>query len=63
MVITATGAVGVVTGADLGLLKDDAVLCNAGHFPTEIAVDELTGAPDVAEVDAGGRGHRHAPPG
>jgi adenosylhomocysteinase len=56
VVITATGAVAVVTGADLGLLKDDAVLCNAGHFPTEIAVGELAGAPDVAAVETGGEG-------
>ena len=63
VLITATGAIGVVTGADLGLLKDDAVLCNAGHFPTEIAVDELTGAPEIAEVEAGGRGPCHPAPG
>jgi adenosylhomocysteinase len=56
VVITATGAVAVVTGADLGLLKDDAVLCNAGHFPTEIAVGELAGAPDAAVVETGGEG-------
>ena len=56
VVITATGAAAVVTGADLGLLKDDAVLCNAGHFPTEIEVGELTGAPDVAVVEMGGEG-------
>src|SRR5690348_3713563 len=29
VIVTATGAVGVVGGTDLGLLKDDAVLCNA----------------------------------
>jgi adenosylhomocysteinase len=56
VVITATGAAAVVTGADLGLLKDDAVLCNAGHFPAEIAAGELTGAPDVAVVEKGGEG-------
>jgi adenosylhomocysteinase len=33
IVITATGAESVITGADLDLLKDGAVLCNAGHFP------------------------------
>jgi adenosylhomocysteinase len=56
VVITATGAVGVVAGADLGLLKDDAVLCNAGHFPTEIAAGELTGSPDAAGVETTGEG-------
>jgi adenosylhomocysteinase len=56
VIVTATGAVGVVGGTDLGLLKDDAVLCNAGHFPTEIAVEELTGSAEVAEVQQAGQG-------
>jgi adenosylhomocysteinase len=36
VVITVTGAEGVVTAADLPLLKDGAILANAGHFPHEI---------------------------
>jgi adenosylhomocysteinase len=36
VVITVTGAKGVVTGADEPLLKDGAILANAGHFPWEI---------------------------
>jgi adenosylhomocysteinase len=36
VVVTVTGARGVVTGADEPLLKDGAVLANAGHFPWEI---------------------------
>jgi adenosylhomocysteinase len=36
VVITVTGAQGVVTAADLPLLKDGAILANAGHFPWEI---------------------------
>jgi adenosylhomocysteinase len=47
VVITVTGAEAVITGDDLGLLKDGAVLLNAGHFPREIAVDELARAPAV----------------
>jgi adenosylhomocysteinase len=56
VVITATGAVAVLAGADLALLKDDAVICNAGHFPAEIAVDELIGVPDVTSVDGASDG-------
>lgn len=41
LVITATGAVDVVTESDLELLKDGAILANAGHFPREIATDRL----------------------
>ena len=36
VVITVTGAKGVVTAADEPLLKDGAILANAGHFPWEI---------------------------
>ncbi|MFL5955575.1 MAG: adenosylhomocysteinase [Gaiellaceae bacterium] len=36
VVITVTGAEGVVTAADELLLKDGAILANAGHFPREI---------------------------
>ena len=43
MIVTVTGARGVVTAADLPLLADGAVLANAGHFPFEI---------DVAGIEA-----------
>jgi adenosylhomocysteinase len=36
IVITVTGAQGVVTAEDEPLLKDGAILANAGHFPWEI---------------------------
>jgi adenosylhomocysteinase len=36
IVITVTGAQGVVTAKDEPLLKDGAILANAGHFPWEI---------------------------
>jgi len=37
IVVTVTGARDVVTAADLPLLRDDVILANGGHFPTEIA--------------------------
>ena len=49
VIITITGAESVITADDLGLLKDGAVLMNAGHFPREIAVDDLAGAASVVE--------------
>ncbi len=51
IVITATGAESVVSGADLAGLRDDVVLCNAGHFPVEIAVDELERSPLVLRAE------------
>src|SRR4051794_27439839 len=44
VVITVTGAEGVVRAADASLLKPGAVLANAGHFPWEIEADALTEA-------------------
>ncbi|HZQ16645.1 MAG TPA: adenosylhomocysteinase [Gaiellaceae bacterium] len=48
VVLTVTGARGVVTGADAPLLKDGAVLANAGHFPFELDAEGI-------EAAAGGR--------
>jgi adenosylhomocysteinase len=47
IVITVTGAESVITEADLDLLKDGVVLLNAGHFPREIAVDQIAGSARV----------------
>jgi len=51
VIITATGAESVITGSDLDLLKDGVALCNAGHFPAEIAVPELLGSPRITSQD------------
>jgi adenosylhomocysteinase len=53
VVITATGAEGIVTEADLDLLRDRVVLLNAGHFPAEIAVERITADPLVAQRQDG----------
>ena len=51
VVITVTGAGGVVTAADALLLKDGAILANAGHFPWEIDVAGLSDGVDVESGD------------
>ena len=56
IVVTATGAESVVSGADLAVLRDDVVLCNAGHFPVEIAVDELAASPLVLRAEGAADG-------
>ena len=48
IVVTVTGAQNVVTAADEPLLKDGAILANAGHFPWEIDAAGI-------EAAAGGR--------
>lgn len=50
LVITVTGAPGIVTVADLPLLKDGVILANAGHFPWEIDVPGLLDSPEVTSV-------------
>ncbi|MDO4582207.1 MAG: adenosylhomocysteinase [Bacillota bacterium] len=39
--ITVTGCKDVITGEHFPLLKDNAVLCNAGHFDCEVSTREL----------------------
>jgi len=39
--VTATGDVNVISKECFSLMKDGAILCNAGHFNVEIAIEEL----------------------
>jgi adenosylhomocysteinase len=41
VLVTVTGAPGIITAADLPLLSDGAILMNGGHFPHEIDVAAL----------------------
>jgi len=50
VIITVTGAPGVITAKDLPLLKDGVILANAGHFPVEIDAAGLLKAPEVRAV-------------
>jgi adenosylhomocysteinase len=56
VIVTVTGAEDVVTEADLDLFRDGAVLCNAGHFPREIAVAEIARSPRVTAAEPAGEG-------
>ena len=56
IVVTVTGAADVITEADLDLIKDGAVLCNAGHFPREIAVAAIARSPRVTGTIPAGEG-------
>jgi adenosylhomocysteinase len=50
LIITVTGARDVLTAADLPLLRDGVILANSGHFPAEIDVPGLLGAPSVTGI-------------
>src|SRR5690606_38634822 len=45
--VTTTGCCDVVTGAHMEKMKDEAILCNIGHFDSEIQVSWLDENPDV----------------
>src|SRR5262249_60578772 len=44
VIITATGSRDVVAAEHLGVLRDGAILANAGHFDAEVDVSALAGA-------------------
>ncbi|MCE5319317.1 MAG: adenosylhomocysteinase [Parachlamydia sp.] len=46
--VTATGCVGVIRGEHMERMKDHAILCNIGHFDSEIDVAWLDGNPGIA---------------
>ncbi len=54
VVITATGARGVLTAADLPQLADGVVLMNVGHFPLEIDVPGIEAEAESKEPAADG---------
>ncbi|OGQ13503.1 MAG: adenosylhomocysteinase [Deltaproteobacteria bacterium RBG_16_71_12] len=47
--VTATGCVDVVTGQHMQAMKDGAILCNIGHFDSEIEVAWLEKNPEIKE--------------
>ena len=47
--VTATGCVDVIVGDHMRVMKDEAILCNIGHFDSEIQVSWLESNPEVRE--------------
>jgi len=47
--VTATGCCDVVTGEHMQLMKDQAILCNIGHFDAEIDMAWLESQRDIRE--------------
>lgn len=48
--VTATGNLGVITNKHFVEMKDQAILCNIGHFDNEIEVAWLESTPGVKEI-------------
>lgn len=53
VVVTVTGAPGVLTAEHLPLLRSGVIVMNAGHFPHEIDVDAFLAAGEVSPSTAG----------
>ncbi|MFW5782376.1 MAG: adenosylhomocysteinase, partial [Candidatus Muiribacteriaceae bacterium] len=49
--VTATGCCDVVTGGHMEKMKDQAILCNIGHFDSEIQVSYLTDKVEKGQVE------------
>ncbi len=49
--VTTTGNKDVLTTAHLSQMKDQAIVCNIGHFDNEIQVDALNAFPDVIKLN------------
>ena len=48
--VTATGNCDVITAEHMSRMKDQAIVCNIGHFDNEIQVDRLNAWPGIAKV-------------
>ncbi|HEX9997188.1 MAG TPA: adenosylhomocysteinase [Abditibacterium sp.] len=49
--VTCTGNVDIITLEHMEKMKDQAIVCNIGHFDNEIQMDRLTEAPDVTRLN------------
>ena len=49
--VTATGCFDVITGKHLDSMKDQAIVCNIGHFDSEIEIKYLEGRDDITEIN------------
>lgn len=49
--VTATGCFDVITGPHMDVMKNQAILCNIGHFDSEIQVKYLENREDIKEIN------------
>jgi adenosylhomocysteinase len=49
--VTATGCCNVITHAHMKKMKDEAIVCNIGHFDSEIEVAALVSDPSIKEIN------------
>jgi adenosylhomocysteinase len=51
IVVTATGCMGVLTKAHMERMKDEAIVCNIGHFDSEIEIGALEADKSIKEIN------------
>jgi len=51
IIVTSTGCCDVVTGKHMELMKDESILCNIGHFDSEIDIAWLEKNPGIKELN------------
>jgi adenosylhomocysteinase len=49
--VTCTGNLDIITFEHMKLMKDQAIVCNIGHFDNEIQMDQLNSAKDVKKIN------------
>ena len=49
--VTTTGNKDVITAGQLSLMKDQAIVCNIGHFDNEIQVEQLNNWPGIKIIN------------
>jgi adenosylhomocysteinase len=49
--VTTTGNVDIITVEHMAKMKDQAIVCNIGHFDNEIQVDKLNNYPGIKKVN------------
>jgi adenosylhomocysteinase len=49
--VTSTGCFDVITSKHMDVMKDQAILCNIGHFDSEIELKYLEGRADIKEIN------------
>lgn len=49
--VTTTGNVDVITAEHIAAMKDQAIVCNIGHFDNEIQVDRLIAWPGIKKIN------------
>ncbi len=61
--VTCTGNLDIITFEHMEQMKDQAIVCNIGHFDNEIQMDRLNNAPGVEKLEIKPQVHQYTFPG